>query len=83
MAIATGSYWRRHRFDGARYVSIGSGTAMQKIFTPDDIGDGKFPDGLTLVYNEDAYYMGGTIAERLKAAGLEVMLATPDEVVSS
>ena len=56
---------------------------MQKILTPDDIMDGKLPDGPTLVYDEDGYYMGGIVAERLKAAGLEVMLATPDEVVSS
>lgn len=83
VAPTTGSFWRRDRFDGARYVSVGSETVMQKIFTPDDIMDGKLPDGPTLVYDEDSYYMGGIVAERLKAAGLEVMLAIPYEVVSS
>ncbi len=83
VAIATGAYWHRERFDGARYVSIATNSVMPKIFTPDDIMDGKFPDGPTLVYDEDGYYMGGIIAERLNATGLDVMLATPDEVVSS
>ena len=55
VAIATGSYWRRDRFDGARYVSVGSETVMQKIFTSDNIMDGKLPDGPTLVYDEDGY----------------------------
>ena len=31
VAIATGSYWRRDRFDGARSVSVGSETEMKKI----------------------------------------------------
>ena len=83
MAIATGSYWRKDRFHSERYVSASSGTVIKRIFTPDEIMDGKLPGGPTLVYNEDGYNMGGIIANRLKAAGLEVMLATPDEVVSS
>ena len=43
---------------------------------------GRLPDSPTLVYDEDHYYMGGVIAEKLRAAGLEVVLATPSEVVS-
>ena len=70
-------------FDGERYVSVGSATVMPKIITPDDIMDGKLPDGPTLVYDEDGYYIGEIIVKRLKAAGLDVTLATTDEVVSS
>ena len=68
VAIATGSYWRRDRFDGARYVSVGSETELQKILTPDDIIDGKIPYGPTLVYDEDGYYVGGSLrnGSRLK-----------------
>jgi dimethylamine/trimethylamine dehydrogenase len=44
--------------------------------------DGTLPSGPTLVYDEDRYYMGGVIAEKLKAAGVDVTLCTPSEVVS-
>jgi dimethylamine/trimethylamine dehydrogenase len=44
--------------------------------------DGRLPDGPTVVYDADGYYMGGVIAERLRAAGLEVTLVTPQDRVS-
>ena len=83
IAIATGAYWRKERFDGMRYRSVTAEQSGLEILTPDDIMDGNLPKGATLVYDEDGYYMGGVIAERLKATGIDVMLATPDEVVSS
>ena len=45
--------------------------------------DGKLPDGPTLIYDEDDYYIGRNIVKRLKTGGLEVTLANLDEVVSS
>ena len=44
--------------------------------------DGRLPGGRTLVYDEDGYYMGGVIAEKLKAVGIDVTLCTSSEVVS-
>lgn len=41
------------------------------------------PKGPVLVYDEDSYYMGSVIAERLKEAGLEVTIATPSENISN
>lgn len=82
VAIATGATWRKDRFDGEVYRDIAQPGSEAAIFTPDDIMAGTLPDGPTLVYDEDGYYMGGVIAERLKAASLEVTLATPSEVVS-
>ena len=55
---------------------------MPDILTADDIMDGKVPKGPTLVYDEDNYYMGGVIAEQIRAAGNDVTLCTPSEVVS-
>ena len=52
------------------------------VFTPDDIMDGRLPAGPTVVYDGDGYYMGSVIAERLRAAGLEVTLVTPHDSVS-
>ena len=81
VVIATGARWRQERFDGNRYVSVTEGTTP-RILTPDDIMDGTLPDGPALVYDEDGYYMGGVIAEAIRAAGHEVTYVTPDDAVS-
>jgi dimethylamine/trimethylamine dehydrogenase len=44
--------------------------------------DGRLPEGPTVVYDADGYYMGGVIAERLRDAGLPVTLVTPDNQIS-
>ncbi|MFK7762415.1 MAG: FAD-dependent oxidoreductase [Roseobacter sp.] len=82
VAIATGATWRRDRFDGEKYVDVAAGESDAEILTPDDIMAGKVPTGPTLVYDEDSYYMGGVIAEKIKSAGIDVTLCTPSEVVS-
>ena len=80
VVLATGATWRRDRFDGEIYVDVAAEGA--EILTPDDIMDGKLPSGPVLVYDEDGYYMGGVIAEKLKAAGLDVTICTPSDVIS-
>lgn len=80
VVIATGAKWRRDKFDGKRFVPIAEDATP--VFTPDDIMDGRLPAGPVVVYDEDGYYMGGVIAERLRSAGLAVTLITPDDSVS-
>ena len=82
VALATGAAWRQDRFNGETYVSIVAEGSNPKILTPDDIMEGRLPSGPTLVYDEDNYYMGGVIAEKLKSAGIDVTFCTPSEVVS-
>ncbi len=82
VALATGADWRKERFDGHTYVSVAAEGSSPEILTADDIMDGKRPTGPTLVYDEDKYYMGGVIAEKIKSAGIDVTLCTPSEVVS-
>jgi len=82
VAIATGATWRRDRFNDEAYISIATEGTAPEILTPDDIMDGKLPNGPVLVYDEDGYYMGGVIAERLIDAGLDVTLATPSDQIS-
>ena len=81
VVIATGARWRRDLFTGKRFAPIAEQTTQ--VFTPDDIMDGRLLDGPVVVYDADGYYMGGVIAERLRAAGLEVTLVTPDNRVSA
>ena len=80
VVIATGARWRRDLFNGTRFAPIADDTTP--VLTPDDIMDGRLPDGPTVVFDADGYYMGGVVAERLRVAGLEVSLVTPDDRVS-
>ena len=81
VCIATGARWRRDGFGRAHQAPI-PGTDGANVFTPDDIMDGATPPGPVLVYDDDHYYMGGVIAEKLAAAGFAVTLVTPEITVS-
>ena len=82
VAIATGAVWRRDGFGRGAPDGI-PGADAQHVFTPDDVlGDAEIA-GPVLVYDDDHFYMGGAVAEALRARGLEVTLVTPGAVVSS
>jgi dimethylamine/trimethylamine dehydrogenase len=82
IVIATGSHWRR---DGvARYHRTPiAGLDQTALFTPDDVMDGKEIEGPVILYDDDHYYMGGVIAEKLRSQGLDVRLVTPAPLVSA
>ena len=44
---------------------------------------GVVPDGPVVVYDDDHYYIGGVIAEKLRLDGLEVTLVTPANEIST
>ncbi len=82
VAIATGATWRKEYFDEERFVPVAEGAVLSRVFTPDDIMDGKLPDGPTLVFDGDGYYMASVIAEKIRAQGNAVTLVTPSDSVS-
>jgi dimethylamine/trimethylamine dehydrogenase len=47
------------------------------VFTPTDLAEGRVPQGPTLVFDFDNYYMGGVVAEFLAEAGNKVSYVTP------
>ena len=81
VCIATGAQWRR---DGtARFVLIPVNIdADMPVFTPDDIMSGQMPSGHVVIYDDDHYYMGGVLAEKLRQNGCTVTLVTPATMVS-
>lgn len=81
VAIATGATWKRERFDGKAYQSVTTDGA--DVFTPDDIMDGRLPDGPTVVFDGDNYYMAGVIAEAVIKAGNPVTYVTENDSVSA
>ena len=77
-----GSSWRRDCFDGKTFVPVAA--EESPLFTPDDIMEGRLPaDGPVVVYDSDNYYLGGVIAERLRASGLAVTYVTDSDSVSA
>ena len=81
VVIATGAHW----------CDTGMGRAIQaplpradgaRVVTPDAIVAGTLPKRAVVVFDDDHYYMGGLIAEKLRAAGREVTLVTPAAEVS-
>ncbi len=82
VALATGATWRKNGRGRLHEKSI-PGWQDAHVLTPDDVMDGVLPQGPVLVYDDDHYYMGGVVAEKLRSAGLEVLLVTPSGRVSS
>jgi dimethylamine/trimethylamine dehydrogenase len=82
VAIATGAHWRRDGYGGTHQFPI-PGTDGANVFTPDDVMDGVVPDGPVVVFDDEHYYMGSVVAEKLRTDGREVVLVTTDSKVSS
>ncbi len=83
VCIATGSTWRKERYNWETYVGVAAEGTDPLILAPDDIMSGRLPEGPVLVYDEDSYYMGSVIAECLRNNGNDVTLATTSENVSA
>ena len=81
VAVATGARWRR---DGSgRYHDFPLACGSANIFTPDDIMEGATLEGPVVVFDDDHYYMGGVIAEKLVEDGHTVSIVTPEDSVSA
>ena len=81
VVLATGAKWTRNIPD--KDGRPGEELLNQNVFTPDDILEGNFPIGPTLIYDFDHYYMGSCIAELLTKKGLPITLVTPANAVSA
>lgn len=82
VAVATGAKWRRDGFGNSHETPL-ENLPDDKIFTPDDIMEGRLPTGPTLVYDDDYFYMGGIVAEKLRENRNDVIYLTPESKVSA
>ncbi len=76
VVIATGAAWRRDGV-GREHGRAVPGFDKPNVFTPDDILNGKMPEGPIVIFDDDHYYMGGIIAEKCASAGCATTLVTP------
>ena len=83
LVIATGATWRRDGFGRCHAKGIDDLGPAERIFTPDDVMAGNLPEGRVIVFDDDHYYMGSVIAERLRAEDLPVTLVTPESLVGA
>ncbi len=79
--LATGARWRRDGVGRQHYKPI-PGSDAPHVLTPDDIMAGTAVAGPVVIFDDDHYYLGGVLAEKLRRDGHEVTLATPAADVS-
>jgi dimethylamine/trimethylamine dehydrogenase len=81
--IATGSRWRRDGIGRANSRPIRGFDAAHSVFTPDELLDGMRVMSPVVVFDDDHYYLGAVLAEKLRSDGLDVTLVTPADRVSA
>ncbi|MCP4359856.1 MAG: NADH:flavin oxidoreductase [Chloroflexi bacterium] len=80
--IATGATWRRDGIGRSHWQPL-PGHNLPHVYTPDDILADRLPSGKVIIFDDEHYYFGGIIAEKLAQTGCEVILVTPASVISS
>jgi len=83
VVIATGSHWRRDGIGRANCRPIRGFDTARTVFTPDDLMDGAPVVGPVAVFDDDHYYLGAVLAEKLRLTGHRVTLVTPADRVSA
>ncbi|CAM8633647.1 NemA NADH,flavin oxidoreductases, Old Yellow Enzyme family [Paracoccaceae bacterium] len=78
LVLATGSRWRR---DGIGVVGM-EPLSFPNALTPDDVFSGTPTPGPVVIYDDEHYFMGGALAEKLARSGHAVTLVTPYPQVS-
>ena len=82
IVISTGATWRADGFGRNHPQPLTTLSPSAQILTPDDVMAGRLPDGPTVIFDDDSFYMGGVIAERVCRENVPVTLVTPENVVS-
>ena len=83
VVLATGSIWRRDGIGRANTRPVPGLDRAGRVFTPEDLMAGLEPIGHVVVFDDDHYYLGGILAEKLRLDGLAVTLVTPADKVSA
>ena len=77
--LATGSQWRRDAIGTVNLTPLD----LPRALTPDDVFAGAAVHGPVIIFDDEHYFMGGALAEKLRLAGHEVTLVTTHATASS
>jgi dimethylamine/trimethylamine dehydrogenase len=80
--VATGAHWRGDGVGITNWQPI-AGTELNHVFTPETVFADKPLPGPIVVFDDDNFYMGAVIAEKLKLEGHRVTLVTSAAEVSA
>ena len=81
VVIATGSRWRRDGLGRANRFPV-PGSDGAQVLTPDDIFASAAVASPVVIFDDDHYYLGAVLAEKLRREGHEVTLTTPESDIS-
>jgi hypothetical protein len=79
VVLATGCHWRRDGYGRSHGFAIPGFADSARVYTPDDLMDGRLPQGRVVVFDDDGYYHAGLSAELLRLRGCEVLHLTPED----
>jgi len=82
VVIATGARWRKDGV-GRRNRKPIIGWERASVFTPEDVMAENALADPVVIFDDDDYYLGGVLAEKLRRAGHRVCLVTPASLVSA
>jgi dimethylamine/trimethylamine dehydrogenase len=80
--VATGAHWRGDGVGITNWQPI-AGTELEHVVTPEAVFADKPLPGPIVVFDDDNFYMGAVIAEKLKLDGHQVTLVTSAAEVSA
>lgn len=81
--LATGCHWRRDGFGRSNGLGIPGLDQHPRVFTPDDVMEGRLPQGHVVLFDDDFFYLGSVIAELLRKQGCQVTYLTADDTIAS
>ena len=82
VVIATGAKWRKDGVGVTNSEAI-PGSNQAHVLTPEDVYAGAEMTDPVVVFDDDNFYLGGVIAEKLRRDGLDVTLVTTEAVASA
>ena len=80
--LATGASWRRDGIARQHRNPI-PGLDNIIVLTPDDVMEGVSARGNIVIFDDEHYYMGGVLAEKLRLEGHKLLLVTPAPDISN
>ncbi len=83
VVIATGAHWRQDGRGRQNRQRVPGFDPHARVYTPDNVFDGAPIEGPVVVFDDDHYYLGAVLAEKLRKEGLDVSLVTPADRASA
>ena len=82
VVLATGCHWRRDGYGRSNGFGIADCVGNPRVFTLDDLMDGRLPAGRVVIFDDDGFYYGSVAAELLRQHGCDVTHLAADDGIA-